>query len=193
MPIRIVVALLAVSLVGCESTRKETHEEGAVRCCRPVVYPPYRGPIPAVTAPGGKLPDDPGPGLLFTRIVYSIETNSAFAYLVHASETGTRLLAIVGPLASEKDYQQFYLATGAAYCKHGPGTRWGCSEGNRSGGAEGGKKPLTPIPPPAPPPPLTAVATQMSQQQGPVDTTSAQVAGDATGPAGAALPVLSGY
>jgi len=201
---RFVLAALALTTLACETTRPETKGDGsAAHCCRgPVMYPPYKGPLPDPLPPGAVLPPDPGPGLLYTRIVYSTQADRAFAYVVHTSDAGTRLLAIVGPLHHEKDrsdYAGLYEAIYKTYCSHGPGPgRCGCPSATTrpsEGGAavpKGGKA-LAPIPPPIPPPPSLAIAVVFTTQDAAVDPKDPQTAGNATGASGAAFPVLNGF
>jgi hypothetical protein len=191
-----------VILTSCATTTTEV-----ARCppCRgPVVYPPYKGPLPKPTPPGGELPPDPGPGFLYTRVVYGRANDAAFAYVVHVGDAGTRLLAIVGPLqnSTEKekdrnDYPAFSAALCKRYGKHGPGQGSCCADSTRApgGGAsvDGPKKiTLTPVMPPTPPPPSSGFALVYSFQDAAVSADDPQTAGDAVGAASTGVTALNG-
>lgn len=191
------VAVMMFVLSGCATTE-------VARCpaCRgPVVYPPYKGKVPA-RVEAGALPADPGPGFLYTRVVYGHADDTAYAYVVHIGDGGARLLAVVGPLRHSKersDFPQFFESLCRAYGRHGPGQGLCCPQGKSTQVGPGGggddrvkKIALTPLPPPRPPPPSDGSALIYSFQDGAVDPSDPQLAGDAVGAASSGVTALNG-
>lgn len=197
------VGLLAVVMVvlsGCATTE-------VARCptCRgPVVYPPYKGTVPKAIPPSklSALPADPGPGFLYTRVVYGYAKDAAYAYVVHVGEGGTRLLAVVGPLLhseAHNDFPPFFESLCRAYGRHGPGQGVCCPQGKGTQVEPGGggddrvkKITLTPLTPPRPPPPSDGSALVYSFQDAEVVPEDPQIAGDAVGAASSGVTALNG-
>lgn len=197
-----VVATVGLALSGCAPTQLTV----CPACRAPVVYPPYKGKVPHPIAPAA-LPKDPGPGFIYTRVVYGHENDTAFGYVVHVSQLETRLLAVVGPLRHTEqgggDFATFFGALCRTYGAHGPGQGVCCPEGTRGaapsggGGSSGGdlrptKIALTPLPPPSPPPPLGGYALVYGFQQDAVNPADPQLAGDALGAASSGVATLNG-
>jgi len=143
--------------------------------------------VPSVTkgkvqGPEAVLPVDPGPGLLFIRIVTGDQgkpdqERKAYAVIVHVGKDKTPTVqAVVGPI---KDWPAFFSKVRATYWAHGPGEAY-CSRPEdakpgmgacdyRSRGPAGAYKP---VPPPHPPPPADGYAMSYLEQAGPVDPNS---------------------
>ncbi len=192
----VTAAVVAVLLSACTTTTAVCGQ-----CRGAVVYPPYKGKVPTPVPPTA-LPKDPGPGFLYTRVVYGHADDTAYAYIVHVSDVGTQLLAIVGPLRNttdHNDYPGFFEALCRTYGRHGPGLGSCCPEQKRgeaepAGGATGAAKKLalTPIIPNPPPPPGDGSAMLLRTQDGTVNPSDPTLAGDAVGAAGSAYSAMNG-
>ena len=148
-----------------------------------------KGPV---LGPQDALPPDPGPGLLFIRVVSSAPDLPAYAVIVYVGNSKAPVVkAIVGPV---EDWPGFFSKVRAAYWAHGPGEAY-CARPD--GGAacnndmkRGDAGPYQQLPPPHPPPPADGYAISYSTQSGTVDPTSSSLNDSAAAAAAATAAAL---